>query len=200
MNKNPTVPTLFAVALCVPMLVTSGCGSSDSPDPNADSVVRSDVPARSGAQLVAYHLRNPQWPMKAACGTTSMNVIVERPVSDQELIDLALDLHARYPKTYFEILDSESRIKDFDQLADLVRAARQLGEPRLKALIASMKPWEEKHNLATIAIVAEEGGVLRWQLMGADAHPTKADERICYLDAKTISRSECVAAASGAVD
>jgi hypothetical protein len=138
--------------------------------------------------------------MKAICGTTSMNVIVERPVTDQELTDLALDLHARYPKTYFEVLDSETRIRDFDQLADLVRAARQLGEPRMKALIDSMKPWEKKHYLATIGIMAEEGGVFRWQLLGSAAHPTKADEPICYLDAKTISRSECVAAASGAAD
>jgi hypothetical protein len=129
-----------------------------------------------------------------------MNVIVDRAVSDQELIDLAFDLHARYPKTYFEILDSESRLKDFDQLNDLVRAARQIGEPRMKALIASMKPWQKKHYLATIAIIAEEGGVFRWQLMGSDAHPTKADEPICYLDGKIISRSECVSAASSASD
>jgi hypothetical protein len=200
MSTNPTFPPLLAVVLCIAVLAGSGCGTGDTHGINVSPVVRSDVPMRSGSQLVAYRLRNPQWPMKAICGTTSMNIIVERSLTDQELIDLALDLHARYPKTYFEILDSELRIKDFDRLADLVGAARQLGEPRMKALIASMKPWEKKHYLATIAVIAEEGGVFRWQLIGSDAHPTKADERICYLDAKTIARSECIAAASGGAD
>jgi hypothetical protein len=124
-----------------------------------------------------------------------MNVIVERPVNERELVDVALDLHARNPNTYFEILDDQSRLKDFDQVSDLASAERRLGASGVKALLASLKPWQDKHYLATIAFVAENGR-FKWELLGADAHPTKANDYICDLDAKTLSTSECVAAAA----
>jgi hypothetical protein len=111
---------------------------------------------------------------------------VERPVSEQELIDLALDLHARYPNGYFEILDDQSRLTDFDLEGDLPNAERRLGSSGLKALLASLEPWEKKHFLATIALIAGNGG-FKWELIGAD-------ERICDLDAKIMSTAECVAA------
>ena len=123
-----------------------------------------------------------------------MNVIIKRRVGEQELVDLALDLHTRYPHNYFEILDDQTRLRDFEQAADLVSAERRLGTSRLKALVDSLKPWEEKHWLATIGLFAEDGA-FKWELVGADAHPAKANERICDLDAKTLSFSECVPAA-----
>jgi len=124
-----------------------------------------------------------------------MNAIVARPVNDEELVDVALDLHARNPNTYFEILDDPARLSDFDQLSDLARAERQLGASGVKALIASLKPWQAKHYLATIALTAE-GGRFKWELLGGDAHPSKPNDYICDLDAKSIAASECVAAAS----
>lgn len=162
--------------------------------PHDAKALIASVPPPSGKPVVAYHLKRPRWPVKAACGTTSMNVIVERPVSDQELVDVALDLHARYPNTYFEILNDQSRLKDFDQLADFPNAERRLGASGLKALVASMKPWQKKHYLATIALIAENGR-FKWTLLGSDAHPTKADAEICNLDAKTVSMPECIALA-----
>ena len=200
-KKALSFALLIAVAgvLLVGLLVKSfsgdgSGGSSETSNTTGSHTVTTSVPTLSGKPVVAYHLKRPGWPAKAACGTTSMNVIVERPVSDQGLVDLALDLHARYPNTYFEILNDQSRLKDFDQLADFPNAERRLGASGLKALVASMKPWQKKHYLATIALIAENGR-FKWMLLGSDAHPTKADAEICDLDAKIVSMPECIAAA-----
>jgi hypothetical protein len=180
---------LGAIIALVPKTETHHESTADT------AAITTSVPMLSGNPVVAYHLKRSRWPVKAVCGTTSMNVIVDRPVSERELVDVALDLHARYPNTYFEILDDESRLRDFDQAGDLVNAKRLLGVSGVKALLASLKPWQEKHYLAAIALTAESVG-FKWELFGSDAHPTKANEQICDLDTKTISTAECVAAAA----
>jgi len=177
------------------ILCLFGCGTSDTANSTPARTPTKPVPTLSGKPIVGYRLKHPRWPVKAACGTVPMNVILERPVNEQELIDLALDLHARYPHTYFEILDDESRLRDFDQELDLANAEQRLGVSGVKALLASLKPWEQKHYLATIMLEAENN-TFTWILEGADGHPTMANERICDLDAKTMSTPECVAAAA----
>lgn len=188
---------LAAVAILAAMIggLFSEPHKNDATDVTGRQDVAGSAPRPSGNPVVAYTLKRPHWPVKLACGTRSMNVIVARPVNEQELIDLAFDLHTRYPDTAFEILDDESRLKDFDEAADLVSAEHRLGASALHALVDSLKPWQDRHYVAAISLLID-GGSFKWQLEGADGHPTRANEHICDLDQKIISPSECVAGAA----
>lgn len=99
--------------------------------------------------------------------------VVKRHVTDQEIVDLAIDLHNRCPHSRIDILDDPSRLEDLDRYGDFPPD--------------SVQSWLHKHELATIYIVAEGKYYgAKWELVSGEARSFES----VLLETRTIALSE----------
>ncbi len=106
-----------------------------------------DVPKPSGRPVVSYRLvpsamrRFPLW----------AHAVLWKPPTEQELIDLALELHAKYPETHFHICDDAAGLPQLDRVADDMN----LIFPEI---------WFQHHYFGMINVI-DEGGYQQWRLV-----------------------------------
>jgi hypothetical protein len=154
-------------------LFLASCGSSTPPVSGVPKLPPA-VPKPSGNPIISYRLVNSQ---QKSMRRPWMHVVLGRRPTEHELIDLALELHKRHPDTRFNICDNPSGLKQLDQNTDNYKT------------VPYPAKWAKKHYFAMVNIFVE-GGQWKWRLGGCDAHPTKADQRICDLEDNGIDPSE----------
>lgn len=98
-------------------------------------------------------------------------IVVKGRLGDQELIELAKQLHRTYRDDSMQIFDDASGIKAYENWT--------------KNYPSSAYPypekWLKKHHLGMINKMLARGGA-KWQLFGGSAHPTSPESEIADLD------------------
>ena len=101
----------------------------------------------SGKPILSYRLTPsdmrsfPHW----------VHVILQRPPTEEELTDLALELHAKYPDTRFHVSDDAAGLPRLDRVAD----NRNLIFP---------EDWFLRHYFGMINVI-QDGGRGKWRLI-----------------------------------
>ena len=86
-------------------------------------------------------------------------VINKRP-TDEELVDLGLELHAKYPSSKFRIVNSTSGIKDLDAFFDQPLKLKYPQAFASEHFFAMVNWWHQDE---------------KWELIGWDAHPPRGE-------------------------
>ena len=98
-------------------------------------------------------------------------IVISPKLSRSDLTSLAKQLHGKYPETAFHIFDDGSQMRAYENWT------RNYPNPQF----LFPERWAKKHHLAMVNKMLESGGS-RWQLLGADGHPTHPNATIAYLD------------------
>lgn len=123
------------------------------------------VPKTSNAPVISYAV--------IASKQTTLDVpwayaIVKHAPSNQQPIDLAFELHRRFPDTRFTILDDSSRVKELDLDFDS-------GTERVP------QTWSNAHDFAMLNTFFVDGKK-KWRLVGDDANTTMSGKIITDLE------------------
>jgi len=111
----------------------------------------------SGKPVLSYQLmpsamrRFPNWAY----------AILRNPPTDEELIDLAIELHAKYPETHFHVCDDPSGLSQLDRASD-----------NLNLLFP--EHWYVRHYFGMINMV-QDGGYRKWRLTDPRRNKILAD-------------------------
>lgn len=138
-------------ALLLLVTTTFGTLASCSGRPSASPNERAaEAPPKVPYEVVATHTKG---------GQTWKHVVVAPLISDSDLIALAKELHAAFPKASFNIFDDAAQITAYVNW-DKNYPSDAYPYP---------EGWLKKHHLGIINKMAERGGA-RWQLLGGDAY------------------------------
>jgi hypothetical protein len=117
------------------------------------------VAKASGHPIINYRLIASNEKLSGPDEGLRYAVINKRP-TDEELVDLGLELHKKYPSSKFRIVDSTSGIKDLDAFFD---QPLKLKYPQAFA---------SEHFFAMVNWWRQDG---KWELIGWDAHPPSGE-------------------------
>ena len=111
----------------------------------------------SGKPVLSYQLmrsamrRFPDWAY----------AVLRKPPTDEELIDLAIELHAKYPETHFHVCDDPSGLSQLDRAADNLN-------------LFFPENWYVRHYFGMINVI-QDGGHRKWRLIDPKRSKILAD-------------------------
>jgi hypothetical protein len=111
----------------------------------------------SGKPVLPYQLmrsamrRFPDWAY----------AILRKPPTDEELIDLAAELHAKYPQTHFHVCDDPGGLSQLDRASDNLN-------------LFFPENWYVRHYFGMINVI-RDGGRRKWRLMDPKRNKILAD-------------------------
>ena len=111
----------------------------------------------SGKPVLPYQLmpsamrRFPDWAY----------AILRKPPTDEELIDLAIELHAKHPGAHFHVCDDTSGLAQLDRAADNFN-------------LLFPENWYMRHYFGMVNMI-QDGGHLRWRLIDPRRNKILAD-------------------------
>ena len=129
---------------------------SDEPTSAKDGLT---VTKASGRPIISYKLIATNEKLFVPDEGLRYAVISKRP-TNEELIDLGVELHKKYPSSKFRIVDSTSGIKELDAFFDHPLTLKY------------PQAFASEHLFATVILWHQDE---KWELIGGDAHPPSGE-------------------------